>query len=471
MRDSLTFNAGNVKSIPLSGTQNYSSINKSLDNIADKVYKLSNLFAKPLHSVLSGDGQPRTLRNQGSRFFLFYPMAKYNRSKFFDQYRLFLERHEFNLSQSRVDALNFLLNMFEQMPVWSDERHCAYALATIHVETAYTYLPIQEYGSFAYFERRYGSQTAKGRELGNDAPGEGAKYSGKGFVQLTGETNYEKLELKIRQKFPQLVEGWETKNQKSFDLTDFAEQAKDQTFAFLIMTVGMFEGLFTGKKFSDYINLQITDYRNARRIINGLDRAAEIGGYAREIEKILINAKVSAVPQNPASAVLLSANPLSAQTAQNSESEQPINIGGVAPGENETGNTVETQLPQISPEPTETTTVEQTGANTAQITTEKNEQDVNQPAEVPAPEPQGVFAKLTGGMTALFSGTAVYTVFEKFGGVSMSQTVLILVVLVVVLAFIGFLFWAWLDAYKSNKKIELEVLSKTDINRKDVVWK
>jgi hypothetical protein len=42
----------------------------------------------------------------------------------------------------------------------------------------------------------------------------------------------------------------------------------------------MKEGWFTGKKLSDYVTLQRSDFTGARRIINGTDCAALIAGYA-----------------------------------------------------------------------------------------------------------------------------------------------------------------------------------------------
>jgi hypothetical protein len=49
----------------------------------------------------------------------------------------------------------------------------------------------------------------------------------------------------------------------------------------------MLEGWFTGKRLADYIQGSRCDYLDARRIVNGMDRAAPIAGYARAFEAIL----------------------------------------------------------------------------------------------------------------------------------------------------------------------------------------
>ncbi len=137
---------------------------------------------------------------------------------------------------------------------------CAYVLATVYHETAHTMKPIYERGPKAYFNK-YEAGTAIGKRLGNTVKGDGFKYRGRGFVQLTGRANYAK-----------------------YGLVDDPDQALDPKIAASIAVKGMQSGKFTGKKLSDYLTTSKTDFMNARRIINSKDKAALIASYARDYE-------------------------------------------------------------------------------------------------------------------------------------------------------------------------------------------
>lgn len=182
---------------------------------------------------------------------------KVNRKKFFDGFK---KHFDSSLDQAQVDGIEFLLTSFEAEPLWKDVRHIAYALATIYHETAASMQPVEE----GYY---LGSPT---RVKNFQKTLRYYPHFGRGYVQLTWERNYVKAGKALGVDF--------VKNPKLVMRPDYS---------FQILTRGMFEGWFTGKKLSTYIHGTVCDYVNARKIINGTDKAGLIAGYARLFEKLL----------------------------------------------------------------------------------------------------------------------------------------------------------------------------------------
>lgn len=130
----------------------------------------------------------------------------------------------------------------------------AYVLATNNWESNGTMKPVEE----AYF---LGGERAKRyQKTLRYYP-----YFGRGFPQITWEDNYRRMGVRLGM---------------GEDLVKRPELALDPVIAVKIAVIGMVEGLFTGRKLSDYINSTKTDFIGARRIVNGTDKAKQIADLA-----------------------------------------------------------------------------------------------------------------------------------------------------------------------------------------------
>ena len=177
------------------------------------------------------------------------------------------------LDDNEVSGCQTILDAMAGAPI----SHCAYALATAFHETAHTMQPIKEYGGPRYYFRMYdpqGERPAVAKELGNTVPGDGAQFAGRGYVQLTGRRNYVKASEKT-----------------GYPLIGNPDLAMRSDIAALIMRCGMQEGWFTSKTLDHFLphegsatNRQFFD---ARRIINGRDKAEVIAAFAEKFQNAL----------------------------------------------------------------------------------------------------------------------------------------------------------------------------------------
>lgn len=196
-----------------------------------------------------------------------------DRDKFFDSIR----NDPFNgsLTQSQVDGLNFLINVWEDYSFGEDipddsrdddMRWLAYALATAFHETAQTMEPIAEYGE------------GQGKEYGEPAGPYNQCYYGRGYVQLTWYDNYVKGQ-------DILMDIYEV----DCPMVRYPHRMLEHVPAALILYDGIIKGWFTGVGLPKYFNAakNIEDPYNARKTVNGLDCASAIEDYYYSFKKAL----------------------------------------------------------------------------------------------------------------------------------------------------------------------------------------
>jgi hypothetical protein len=177
------------------------------------------------------------------------------------------------IASAASDGLLTLLECIHADTEVTDLRWAAYMLATVQHECANRWLPIEEFGKGK--GRPYGVPVQVTDDKGTTFTN---TYYGRGFVQLTWRANYDRVGRALG---------------LGNLLVLHPEHALEPQTAYQIMSLGMRTGIFTGKKLSDLIHGTQCDYVNARRIINGLDRADLIAGYASSWEQLLSNVPAS----------------------------------------------------------------------------------------------------------------------------------------------------------------------------------
>ncbi|MBX9455535.1 MAG: hypothetical protein KL863_05610 [Rhizobium sp.] len=182
------------------------------------------------------------------------------------------------LNKTQVDGTEAILDAWDSRRAEGDTRQLAYMLATTFHETAATMQPVRETlaASDAAAAARLESAWARGRLLAVKTPywradAQGRHWLGRGLVQLTHRANYERMS-----------------RETGIDLVADPGRAMEMDVAVAILFAGMEKGLFTGKRLADYFAAGLADWVNARRIINGLDRAADVAAQGRLFHQALV---------------------------------------------------------------------------------------------------------------------------------------------------------------------------------------
>ena len=198
-------------------------------------------------------------------------MLEINRKTFFAEVRQgpFPGR----LTTNQVNGINDLLDVWAERGT-DDVRHLAYALATDFHETGAKMQPVREgfktsdKAARSYVQRNYGH---KGKHWYCWPQGPfGQVYYGRGDVQLTWYDNYVKMGEIL-----------------GLPLAEKPDMVLDSKVSKMILVEGMLNGAskdgdFTGKALEDYFNDTTDDPTNARRIVNGTDKALLIASYYDE---------------------------------------------------------------------------------------------------------------------------------------------------------------------------------------------
>lgn len=230
------------------------------------------------------------------------------------------------LSQPQVDGMQAILEAAAKV---TDAHHVAHILAHVRRETGGYMSPIKEtvYASHknknpsdATVIQRLEKAWARGQLPWVKTPYWRDGWFGRGQIQLTHRANYSK-----------------------FGISDPSDAMKPHISAHIAVR-GMVDGLFTGKKLSDYsfpAALDAPPKVNPRRIVNGQDGSdAEVAKFHRQFHAALVkagwpDAHVKETPVSvtrPAPRVNAANKPAQRKVAPQASTPAKDTIGGVAGG-------------------------------------------------------------------------------------------------------------------------------------------
>lgn len=178
----------------------------------------------------------------------------------FDTEKIIASLPDAELRKFGRESIPLILSECDRLNVTTPAQ-IAYVLATAEHESRLGQW-MEEFASGWEYEGR--------EDLGNTEPGDGPRYKGRGFVQLTGRRNYQ---------------DWSERTGEN--LIANPDLVGDPKTAAKILVEGMRDGTFTGLRLGNFIVPGSVDFVGARRIINGMDRSALIAAIAHEYLAVL----------------------------------------------------------------------------------------------------------------------------------------------------------------------------------------
>lgn len=186
-----------------------------------------------------------------------------NEQHFFEQLRQ--TKFITKLTQKQVDGFKCTIDTFDQLYPMENIKKLAYILATFWHETAFRMEAIEEYGKGRGL--RYGKKVKLNGKPYTDTNN---IFYGRGFIQTTWYDNYLAMGKRV-----------------GVDLIKHPEKLLEMELSAKVSIIGIMEGLYTGKGLDRYFSETVTDPLNARKCVNGLDKAKEIEKYYNKFLKCL----------------------------------------------------------------------------------------------------------------------------------------------------------------------------------------
>lgn len=139
----------------------------------------------------------------------------------------------------------------------------AHILAEAYHESAHTMQPVKE----AFWVKSKDLEAWRKKNLRY------YPWYGRGLVQITWEENYKDAGKKL-----------------GIDLTTDPDKVMEPDVAIKILVLGIRDGWFTNGKYHlvDFVNLKKSDFKEARRLVNGTDDAELIADLSRQYDADLL---------------------------------------------------------------------------------------------------------------------------------------------------------------------------------------